>query len=250
MILTRNHAELTFEVKKHIEADAVIQGDYWDGSKGCFIGCLTHSRDPALAFERFGLPEPLLRIAENIFEALPSDDARAFFAALPDAVACDGKDLSLVHWSFLAAEMRALPTVPDQIQRVIDQVIAGMDTLAHGGEWCKDTANDVAHAALAAANAARGAALAAANAAYAADVASSYTANAAPAYAGDAAANAAYVARTANAAACASYAANTAAYVARATVGTAVGAAAYATRIRQRDSLLRLISEAPIGEPK
>ena len=201
--LTRNHAELTLKVASHIEADAVIQGEYWDGHKGCFIGCLTHSSDPKPAHERFGLPEPLLRIAESIFERLPIDDAKGFFAELPKAVGRDGKDLSRVHWAFLAEELRELPNVVADIQAVIDPVIEGMETLASGGDWSKD-------AAYAAANAA-------ANAAYAAADAADYAARAA-AYA---AANAALAADFVDAAA----------------------ADAVSSR-RQRDILLRLISEA------
>ena len=189
-ILTRNHADLTLEVAKHIEADALVRGNYWDGIKGCFIGCLTHSSDPNPAFERFGLAEPLLRIAENIFEALPDDEGRAFFAALPDAVGCDGKDLTRVHWAFLASELRLLPQ-----QDCIDTVIAGMDLLSAGGEWSIDAARAAARAAHAAARAAH----AASDVAYAA-----------------------------------AYAANAAAYA--------------AARIRQRDSLLDIIKQAPMGE--
>ena len=172
MTLTKNTDILRAEVASHIAADALVKGKYWgtDG-KGCFIGCLTHSSDPKPAFERFGLPEPLLRIAESIFEALPDADGKAFFAALPDAVAYDGKDLSRVHWAFLAAELRALPAVAADVQAVIDPVIAGIDLLASGGNWSADAAARAA--------------------AYAAD---------------------------------------------------------YAARIRQRDTLLRLISDAPMGD--
>jgi len=212
--LTRNHADLALEVKAHIEADALTRGEYWNGSKGCFIGCLTHSSDPKPAFERFGLPEPLLRIAENIFEALPDDEGRAFFAALPDAVGCDGKDLTRVHWAFLASELRLLPQ-----QDCIDTVIEGMDLLSAGDKWSTD-------AAYAAASAAR------ADAAYAA--------------ASAARADAAYAAASAasNIAAYAADAANAAAYAA----ANAADAAAYAARIRQRDSLLEIIKQAPLGD--
>jgi hypothetical protein len=219
--LTRNHAELTLEVAKHIEADALIKGEYWNGSKGCFIGCLTHSEDPEPAFERFGLPEPLLRIAEDIFEALPDDEGHAFFAALPAAVACDGKDLSCVHWAFLAAELRELPDVPEDVQAAIDSVIAGMDLLADGGEWSKT-----------AADAARFAAADAADAAYAA-----HSDAGAAAYVAYAAAYAAYYAADV---------AYAAAYVARVAAHSAADAAA--AHIRQRDTLLRLIAEAPVLE--
>jgi hypothetical protein len=263
-MLTKNTEQLRIEVRDHLAADAVVRGRYWEDGKGCFIGCLAHSDDPELAFERFGLPIAVLRIAEGIFEALPDDEGRAFFAALPDAVGRDGKDLSRVHWAFLASELRALPKVSADLQAVIDPVIAGMDILSIGGVWDKDAAYAYAAAADAAADAAARAAraaYAAADAAYAA----AYAADAgayADAYAADAAAYAAdaadAAARAADAADDAARAAARAAYVAgayadaaRATYADAdaARAAAYAAaraavRLRQRDTLLRLISEA------
>jgi hypothetical protein len=164
-ILTKNHAQLTIEVQKHIAADAVTQGLYWNGERGCFIGCLAHSSDATKLQDLYGLPLPLVHICERVFEGLPAYDAKAFFAAIPDAVGCDGKDLSRVHWEFLAAELRALPEMPADIQAVIDPVIAGMDLLAAGKEWPKDAARAAADAAAYAADAA---ADAAAYAAYAA----------------------------------------------------------------------------------
>jgi hypothetical protein len=228
-MLTKNTDILRQEVKVHIEADALVRGQYWRDGKGCFIGCLTHSDSPVPAAERFGLPEPLLRLAEHIFEHLPAGDAKAFFAAFPNAVACDGKDLSRVHWAFMAAELRALPKQPKHVQAVIDRVIAGMDTLASGGEW---SANAAHAAARAAARAAAEAARAVAYAAYADTNAAARAAHAA-ADAADAAARAAEAA----------YA--DAAFVAYA----AVNAARLAAIHRQRDLLLRLIEEAPVTTP-
>ena len=223
--LTRNTKALRAEVAAHIEADALIRGQYWGDGKGCFIGCLTHSDDPAPAFERFGLPVAVLRIAEGIFEALPDDEGRAFCAALPDAVERDGKDLSRVHWAFLAEELRALPPLPQEVQGVIDPVIAGMDLLANGQEWPRVAAADAAYAAAYVVN----------------DAATAPTA----AYATNAAAYAVYavyVADAAHAADTAAYATNAAAYAVYA--ADAADAAAYTARLRQRDTLLRLIKEA------
>lgn len=159
-ILTQNFADLKAQVEAHLKADEVVKGLYWEDGKGCFIGCLSHSDDPLDAVKRFGLTEPILRIAESIFESLPDDEAKAFFAALPDAIGRDGKDLSLVHWQFLAAELRALPTQRPDIQAVIDPVIEGMDLLAAGKEWADATyaARAAADATLAAYAAARAAA--------------------------------------------------------------------------------------------
>ena len=212
-MLTKNHDQLTAEVKAHIAADAVVQGKYWDGTKGCFIGCLAHSCDATVLQDRFGLPLPLVKVCEGIFEALPEDDARAFFAAIPDAVNRNGKDLSRVHWAFLAEELCALPSVPAHIQSVIDPVIAGMNLLASGKKWPK--------AARAAARAAR-----AARAAYAARAAADAAAHAA----GSAAGSTGSTGSTADAAAYAT------AYAAR--------AADAAVRLRQCDTVLRLIADA------
>ena len=141
MTLTKNTEILRAEVAAHIAADALVRESYWKpsenavGGQGCFISCLTHSSDPTPASTQFGLPVAVLRIAENIFEALPDHEGKAFFAALPDAVGRDGRDLSRVVWAFLAAELRALPKTTDAVQAVIDPVIEGMDLLASGQEW-------------------------------------------------------------------------------------------------------------------
>jgi hypothetical protein len=211
IMLTKNTDQLRQQVAAHVAADSIAQGSYWDEDRkrGCFIGCLAHSNDPGINEQTYGLPVMLQRIAESIFEALPADEAKAFFAALPDAVGCDGKDLCKVGWQFLAAELRALPEQSDEVQVVIDPVIAGMDLLASGQEWADaDAAADAAWAA--AARAAAWAAAAARAAAWAAAAAND-------ADAADAAASAA-------------------------------ADAADAARRRQRDTLLALISQAPVLE--
>ena len=212
IMLTKNTDQLRQQVAAHVAADSIAQGIYWDedSERGCFIGCLAHSDDPGINEQTYGLPVMAQRIAELIFESLPKDEAKAFFAALPDAVGCDGKDLSKVGWQFLAAELRALPEQPDEIQVVIDPVIAGMDLLASGQEWAADAA---ARAACAAA-----AADAAADAADAAPYADAWAA----AWAADAARSAAWAA--------------------------AAASTADAVRRRQRDTLLALISLAPVLE--
>ena len=227
MTLTKNTEILRAEVAAHIKADALVRGSYWKPSKnavggqGCFISCLTHSSDPTPASTRFGLPVAVLRIAENIFEALPDHEGKAFFAALPDAVGRDGRDLSRVVWAFLAAELRALPQTTDAAQAVIDPVIDGMDLIFSGQQW-PDAASCAAYAASCAA--------------YAADAAADAAAHAA-ALAADAAADAA--AYTAYATADAT------AYAAAYARAHAAQPAAYAAaRLRQRDTLLALIAAA------
>jgi len=242
-MLTINIDQMLAETQAHIAADAVRQGTYWNGSHGCFIGCLAHSDRAETLTERFGLPLVLVRICEGIFEGLPADEAREFFSAVPVAIGRDGCDLSLVHWAFLAAELRALPPAPADVQAVIDPVIAGMDLLASGGTWDKAAAEAAAQAAEAAARAAEAsAAWDAEAAAWAAAWATRATV--AAAWAAEAAARAA-----------ARAAAWAAAWAARATRATeaAAWAAMAASRAagyrRQRGAILRLIRGAAITSP-
>ena len=253
IMLTKNTDQLRQQVAAHVAADSIAQGIYWDESnkRGCFIGCLAHSDDPGINEQTYGLPVMVQRIAESIFESLPDDEAKAFFAALPDAVGCDGKDLSKVGWQFLAAELRALPEQPDEVQVVIDPVIAGIDLLASGQEWAAADAADAADAAWAAADAADAsdaaadaadAARAAADAADASDAAAAADA----ADASDAAARAARAAAWAAAADDAVWAATDAAADAAARAAAWAADSADAARRRQRDTLLALISQAPV----
>lgn len=128
-MLTHDIATMTTEVDAHLAADLLIQGTYFNSAtgKGCFIGCLAHSSKAATLTERFGIPLILVRVLENIFEALPFSEASAFFAAIPRAI---GKDLIRVVWAFLASELRHLPK-----SATTDAGIVGMDLLADGKEW-------------------------------------------------------------------------------------------------------------------
>ena len=154
----------------------------------------------------------------------PTDEAPAFFAAFPDAVGRDGKDLSRVPWQFLAAELRELPPVENDIQAVIDLVIRGMKLLAEGKEWKREEAIAAASATTRAASAAAITPSAAAITAIAAAIPASEAAIADS----DAIAAARAAARAASAAA----------WDAFRTTRDA--------RCRQRDLLLKLISEAPV----
>lgn len=134
-MLTINIDQMLAETQAHIAADAVRQGSYWDGEHGCFIGCLSHSSRAEPLTERFGLPLPLVRICEGIFEGLPAAEARDFFAAIPVSIGRDGRDLSRVHWAFLASTLRRLPRTTHDVNVAVDVVIEGLDRLARGDVW-------------------------------------------------------------------------------------------------------------------
>lgn len=221
---TKNFNELQTEVVAHVVTDRVAQGSY----RTCFIGCLAKGRNDTRFIEnKYGIPLMVTRIAESIFEALNADEAVDFFAATPRAIGSDGKDLTCVGWKFLAEELRALPPVPDDIQTCIGLVIEGMDLLADGKEW-PDA--DVTWSAVTAAREA--------GAWSAAAIRDTLAANA-------------YAARAADTATwSAPAAAVTAVYAIRAATRAArsVTDARNVTCLRQRDTLLRLIKEAPITQ--
>lgn len=83
------------------------------------------------------------KIIENVFKSFNGEvlnDFRVTFDNIKDK-----KDLSHVHWGLLAYELketRNLGVVTPEIQSVIDPVIQGMEMLASGKEWSKESAND------------------------------------------------------------------------------------------------------------
>jgi hypothetical protein len=244
-MITKNTQQLAQEVKKHIDADSVTQGYYWEDGKGCFIGCLAHGNDVQQLSVTYGLPSALARICEAIFEGLSPEDAKQFFADFPDAIGYDGKNLSLVRWQFLEDVLRNLPPQKPEIQSVIDPVIAGIGLLAKGEKWNpEDAAADVPVRAVVVGVAYQ--AHAVARAAYAnapndTEAADAY-AEAADAYE---AASGAYAVARATADAADAYEAAFAAYdVAMSVAGRSWSWLDGAENKRQRDVLLKLIRQA------
>lgn len=227
IMLTKNIDIMKAEIAAHIAADQVSQGYYWEDEKGCFIGCLTRSSDATKVTERFGIPVPLVKICEHIFERSSQADSVTFFRDVGDAIGSDGKDLSRIHWVFLRDALKAIPKQKGDIQEIIDPVIEGMELLAKGHPWSTDAARVAAHVAFTAYNAHTDVAAAA----------EAYTTHAAYA-AAFAACDACTAARAASDAAQATvHAASRDVY--------ASDPAAYAAEIeRQRDSILALLAAA------
>ena len=88
---------------EHRKADEILQGyGYWIDGKGCAIGCLAHVNSGAHeALEAdVGIPLMVSRLADVIFEGLPSPDFKAWPQRFADSIR-PGADLSLVGWQFL-----------------------------------------------------------------------------------------------------------------------------------------------------
>ena len=112
-------------VREHQRLDQIAQLVYWDGSKGCAIGCVLHSGNH-LAFEQqLGLPVFLAYMDEHIFEKLPLEEAKGWPLRFIEAVPV-GVDLELVSPRF----MHWLLSDPDGVRQYADaRTVPIMDTL-------------------------------------------------------------------------------------------------------------------------
>jgi hypothetical protein len=93
---------LVRRVAEHERLDQFIQQVYWDGQRGCSIGCALHT-DDHMAFEReLNLPVFLAYMVEHIYERLPLTEAkfwtRRWVEATPVGVDLDLLFPRFMHW--------------------------------------------------------------------------------------------------------------------------------------------------------
>jgi hypothetical protein len=88
------------QLRAHAKADEIVKGQYWEGDKGCAVGCTIYSSNHAEYEPRFGIPQMLARLENAIFEGLPNAKAKEWPVRFMSAVPV-GADLSLVGWKFL-----------------------------------------------------------------------------------------------------------------------------------------------------
>lgn len=112
-------------VREHQRLDQIAQLIYWDGSKGCAIGCVLHSGEHMAFEQQLGLPVFLAYLDEQIFENLPLDEAKAWPLRFIEAVPV-GVDLELVFPRF----MHWLLSDPDGVRQYADaRTVPIMDTI-------------------------------------------------------------------------------------------------------------------------
>jgi len=180
--------EVLAELKAHYEADNFIQGDYWDGKKGCAVGCLLKSGNHIEYEERFGIPVYLAHLEDAIFEGLSLADSKNWPLRFMSAFEV-GKDYSGVVWDFLRwllldfllPQIKNEGKIYDDVRTSIKGVadVLGKGTAVRANAYAARA--DAAAAAAADAYAARADAYAAAYADAYADVADAYAARAAAA---------------------------------------------------------------------
>ena len=82
-------------VDRHRRLDQIVKGFYWEGGKGCLVGCSIHGEDHSKFETELGIPQALARIADACFEG----SSNAYAMALPGRfmrAAKPGAVLSLV----------------------------------------------------------------------------------------------------------------------------------------------------------
>lgn len=87
-------------VTAHAAADEIVKGRYWEGGKGCAVGCTIHG-DTHRDYEReLGVPQMLAWLEDVIFEGLPNRLAKTWPERILSSIS-PGRDLSRVGWQFL-----------------------------------------------------------------------------------------------------------------------------------------------------
>ena len=264
-----NHADFLAELQRHVDADKLTKGIYWESEKGCAVGCTLHSYAKVIGVRKIEYGDHSLydkflgegghmlgRLEDCFFEGTANDDARNWpMRFLTSALGARdrGATLRLVGWQFLHFLLTdesvnpgiSNPLVSDAVRQCAD-VIAPMAKGFPVDKSAASAARSVAWSAAdsaadsAARSAARSAAdSAAASAASAASAARSVAASAADS-AADSAASAASAARSV-AWSAADSAAASAAWSAESAAWSAARSAAYK---RMSDKLVELMDAA------
>lgn len=102
-------------VRAHAVADEIVQGQYWEGGKGCAVGCTIHGNQHSKYEEELGIPTELAYLQDALFEVLPAADAKLFPQQFLEAIPL-GADLSRVwdkfHIWLLLDEKDGLVAIP------------------------------------------------------------------------------------------------------------------------------------------
>ena len=73
-------------MKAHVDADEIVRRVYWDGNKGCAIGCTVHSDDHGAYETELGMPEWFAHLEDTIFEGMSVGASRRFPLDLLSAI--------------------------------------------------------------------------------------------------------------------------------------------------------------------
>ena len=105
-------------IMDHAKADELIKGKYWEGGKGCAVGCTIHSSRHKAYEEELGIPEWLALLEDSLFEGLDNGDAKKFAVDFLVSIPV-GINLEPVKWKFCAFILKG------NIKRVLRLKITG-----------------------------------------------------------------------------------------------------------------------------
>jgi hypothetical protein len=194
--------EFIAELKKHQKADNFQKGGYWDGQKGCAVGCSLKSLDTVkkLGLTDFsqhkdyethlGIPEWLARVEDGLFEGMSLKKSKEWPVKFAEAIK-EGADLEKAKYPFLIMilehtlvsmdktkyDKKKWPQVTAAItgsKAAVKLMIEAHKLAIKGDNWARSAAGSEAYSAAdLAADSARSAADSARSAAYSADSARS-----------------------------------------------------------------------------
>ena len=182
------------QLEAHYKADEIVKGLYWEGGKGCAVGCSIHSSEHAAYEPIFGIPRQLAHLEDTLFENMPNDRAKEWPLQFMRTIK-PGSDLTRVHYRFMFRILTDATLTPGIEHELVKDAIKGvaviMERLANGVKL-EEVLEDLAAARSAARSAAWSAARSAESAAWSA-AESAESARSAESAARSAARSAAYV---------------------------------------------------------
>ena len=87
-------------VRAHRLADEIIKGKYWDGGKGCAVGCTIHGSEHFKYETELGIPRWLAHVEDKIFEGLSIERSKSWPEEFLSAINI-GAELDKVKIPFL-----------------------------------------------------------------------------------------------------------------------------------------------------
>ena len=137
----------------HHKADEIIQGEGWNGSRGCAVGCTLDNYKHKAYETELGIPEGLARLEDRIFEGLPKEKAPLFAIDFLTSINV-GANLAPIKWKFCAFLLREniervlLLRIDDKLKEEVVTAIKGVlelhETAAKTGKWADSAADSAA----------------------------------------------------------------------------------------------------------
>jgi len=123
--------EILFEISEHQRLDNYTQRLYWNGKKGCLIGCLAKENDDdqhKYLEDVYNIPKEILYLADSIFEGITVEQSKKWPMQFCSAIKT-GQDLSRVrskfaHWTLMHKGFGVITLVDDADLKVNIETIA------------------------------------------------------------------------------------------------------------------------------